>query len=173
MKSIMILLGICVLVAGCMSQGQAGDAPADQNAAAAGQAQPGGQGRQQRAMPQEALDACNGKQLNETCQFTANGRTVDGTCGQRRNGPMACLAPNMMTPQQAIDACGGKTAGDACVFTAFNRTMNGNCTVNGQGQIMCRPPNMGGGRGFGNGTLGRGQGNGTGGRWQGQRPQDT
>ena len=46
-------------------------------------------------LPQEAMDVCVGKSVNDTCEFTMNGTSVQGLCRARRSGNMSCMPSNM------------------------------------------------------------------------------
>jgi hypothetical protein len=57
-------------------------------------------------LPQEAVDACEGKPVNDTCEFRMNGTVVQGACMLRRSGNVTCVPPNM--GQRPIPGSGGQ-----------------------------------------------------------------
>jgi len=99
-------------------------------------------------IPQEAVDACAGKQAGDACSATAWGQSYDGACGDVF-GTFAC-APDWMggggNPGGGgqTDPCAGKAEGDACTATMMGQTYDGTCkTV--WGQFTCSPSWMPGG----------------------------
>lgn len=95
-----------------------------------------------RPMPKEAIEACNGKTIGETCSFKGRKNdNVEGTCRTppQTEGQVVCVPK---PPQQAFDACKGKSEGDTCTFTGReNRTVNGMCKKSPMGdeEMVCRP----------------------------------
>jgi len=141
-NSILLLIGLFVFTAGCISQEQTGKTGGTSITATTQGTQLGGKGIQQ-TQSQAALSACKDKRLNVKCGFRFNGKTIRGTCMESRNGGMTCVSEHRLPSQESIDACGGKSVNDTCGFAIKNRTVNGNCVINRLGQVTCRPPTTG------------------------------
>ena len=159
MKGIwLLLIGLCLIVSGCVSQNQGGATGGNdqQNSISSQDASPGQGGTANGATPpagpsgqpgqrgfggfsQAAADACAGKAANDTCEFILNGTTINGNCGSRRTGQLTCLPArmNQRPPQEMVDACAGKSVNDSCEFTLNGTVVNGNCRGRGSGDLTC------------------------------------
>lgn len=141
MKRSLIVVSLIVVIMGMIG------IPAWLGAQAAdrGQPQPG-----QGQPPQEAIDACSGKNAGDTCEMTSpRGDKIAGTC-EKVSDQLACKPkdqpnggpqgkPPKTPPKEAIEACTGKSAGAACEFTSpRGDKLTGTCAKKDD-QLACLP----------------------------------
>ena len=97
-KTGLLLVGLCVVIAGCISQTQEGATTGtnDQNSIIPQDTPSGPQGQAGRGFfSQEAVDACAGKSENSSCGFKINETDVSGVCRSRQTGELTCFPSNM------------------------------------------------------------------------------
>jgi len=144
---LMIGLFVIVIVSGCMSQTQEGTTTGnDQQNAVPPQGELAGQQGQGggRGFSQEAVDACTGKSVNDSCEFKMNETTVQGECRSRRGGELTCFPSNMnQRPQGMVNACAGKAENETCGFTINQDTINGTCRSFRGGNLTCTTQGIG------------------------------
>ena len=91
--------------------------------------------------PAEAIDACKGKQANDTCSFTHRDHAIDGTCFQPPDGGELACKPEgpPPPPPEAVDACAKAQRGDACAFDVDEHHVTGSCEGPADRPLACRP----------------------------------
>ncbi|HUM12858.1 MAG TPA: hypothetical protein VLT82_18060 [Myxococcaceae bacterium] len=70
--------------------------------------------------PQEAVDACTGRETGAACSFQHDGHAVSGTCHPAPDGTVSACAPVHVfqgPPPEALQACQGQQDGASCRFT--------------------------------------------------------
>jgi hypothetical protein len=144
-----LALGTCIcaiMLSGCLEQAQESQPVVGAQGVPQGGAPGGPQGNRgqmgQRNMPQEAVNACAGSAENDTCDYSASGREVNGTCRSGRGGQLACMPQFRGLPPQMIDACAQKEANATCEFQMNDTTVKGLCRSRG-GQMGCIPEGTG------------------------------
>jgi hypothetical protein len=175
---ITLLVGVCMIVGGCIDQtqeGQAGEPYAQETVVASPQEHPGPQGPNSRLeLPPAMADACVGKSVNDTCELMTGETVINGACMTIQNGSMACfparsdrrpMPPNESMqgpypgpappggprginlprgiPREMIDACGGKSENDACALKTNEGVLNGTCGIRHSGELACFPTGRG------------------------------
>jgi hypothetical protein len=109
--------------------------------------------------PQEAVDACAGREAGASCSFEHDGHTVGGRCRAVPGGTtLACAARfgHLHPPPEALEACRNQQEGATCQFTSpRGDTIAGVCRTGPQGEpaacLPKNPPPFGPGPGAGNG----------------------
>jgi hypothetical protein len=96
--------------------------------------------------PQEAVDACSGREAGASCTFQHDGRTVGGSCRAVPGGTVVACAPpfgHLHPPPEALAACNGQQDGASCQFTSpRGDTIAGICRTGPQGEpAACLPKN--------------------------------
>jgi len=167
-RTVLLLIGLGVVVSGCIGQTQDGTttgngqntAPpqdtlsgqqvqtqGEQTGGIRTQDNPSGQQGQKgwRGFSQAAVDACTGKSENETCEFKINETSINGTCTSRRGGELTCFPSrfNQRPPQEMLDACAGKSENETCEFKLNENMVNGSCRSRQGGELSCFSSDMG------------------------------
>lgn len=96
--------------------------------------------------PQEAVDACSGRESGASCSFQHDGHSIDGSCRVVPGGTTVACAPpflHLHPPPEALQACSGLQEGASCQFTApRGETIAGVCRTGPQGEpAACLPKN--------------------------------
>ncbi|HEY1335568.1 MAG TPA: hypothetical protein VGF31_15000 [Myxococcaceae bacterium] len=96
--------------------------------------------------PQEAVDACTGREAGAACTFQHDGRNVAGSCRALPGGGVVACAPphgHRGPPPEALEACKGQQDGASCQFTApRGETVAGVCRSGPRGEApACAPKN--------------------------------
>ena len=96
------------------------------------------------APPQEAVDACAGRESGASCRFQHDGHSVAGSCRAFPDGATVACAPmhfHLRPPPEALEACKGQAEGAACEFTApRGETIAGVCRSGPRGEpAACAP----------------------------------
>ena len=99
--------------------------------------------------PQEAVDACAGRESGASCSFQHDGHNVAGSCGVIPGGTtVACHPPHFHfhhgPPPEALEACKGQQDGASCQFTApRGETIAGVCRNGPRGEpAACAPRDL-------------------------------
>ncbi|VVB53589.1 Uncharacterised protein [uncultured archaeon] len=118
MKRILMLIGLCLIVSGCLGQTDMQDNQQQQNNQQIQQdnQQPP---QQPNAGPQPPYPMHRGNSSNYT----------------RDQFPGGPIGANMT--QELIKLCAGKNPGDTCDVTFGNRTRNGTCQTEQTGELTC------------------------------------
>jgi hypothetical protein len=146
------LICICVIAAGCINEAIETPAePGERGLAPQGDVRTGRPGQNlRRGPPQESVDACKGKQINETCEFTLGGNTQTGTCLGRAGDKLSCFRLRGQDGQGLIriilpqmeGACAQKNQKETCEFKFNDTLITGSCQARGSGARVCIPTNM-------------------------------
>jgi hypothetical protein len=97
------------------------------------------------APPQEAVDACTGREAGAACTFQQDGHSATGTCHAVPGGSTIACAPlhffHLRPPPEALEACKGQRDGASCQFTApRGETIAGVCRSGPRGEPpACAP----------------------------------
>jgi hypothetical protein len=98
------------------------------------------------APPQEAVNACAGREAGASCTFEHDGRNVSGGCLAMPGGGVVACAPLHLhlrrgPPPEALEACQGQQDGATCQFTApRGETIAGVCRSGPSGEpAACAP----------------------------------
>jgi hypothetical protein len=96
------------------------------------------------APPQEAVDACAGRESGAACTFQHDGHSVAGSCRAVPGGGTVACAPQHWyrgPPPEALEACQGRQEGATCQFTApRGETIAGVCRSGPRGEpAACAP----------------------------------
>ncbi|HEY1905395.1 MAG TPA: hypothetical protein VGG91_05110 [Myxococcaceae bacterium] len=96
--------------------------------------------------PQEAVDACAGRETGASCTFQHDGHAVAGSCRAVPDGTTVACAPafgHRGPPPEALEACKSQQDGASCQFTApRGETIAGVCRSGPQGEpAACFPKN--------------------------------
>jgi hypothetical protein len=70
--------------------------------------------------PQEAVDACAGREIGASCSFQLDAHAISGTCRAAPGGTVNVCAPAHAfrgAPPEALQACQGQQEGASCQFT--------------------------------------------------------
>jgi hypothetical protein len=101
------------------------------------------------APPQEAVDACAGRESGAACTFQHNGHTVAGSCAViPGDTTVVCHPPHLHLhagpPPEALEACKGAQDGASCQFTApRGETIAGVCRSGPRGEApACAPKDL-------------------------------
>ncbi|MFH1787795.1 MAG: hypothetical protein ABH834_00240 [Candidatus Altiarchaeota archaeon] len=124
------VIGLCVLVSGCLSQqSREVTAPAPRQSG-----DPGFDG--QRPNPGFRNFSGDGPLQNRS----GDGMQRMGNWSRDGVGPRGGmgLPPQMGLPQESFDACDGKSSGEECQFTVNERAVSGSCQGDA-GNLSCRP----------------------------------
>ena len=98
--------------------------------------------------PQEAVDACSGRESGAACSFQHDGHAVGGTCMAMPGGTTVACAPLHLRfagpPPEALAACKDQQEGATCQFTApRGETISGTCRTGPHGEApACAPTGM-------------------------------
>jgi hypothetical protein len=96
--------------------------------------------------PQEAVDACAGRETGASCNFQLDGHAVSGTCRAPPGGTVSACAPAHAfrgPPPEALQACQGQQEGASCQFTGpGGEQIAGLCRAGPGGEApACAPRN--------------------------------
>ena len=101
------------------------------------------------APPQEAVEACAGRESGAACTFQHGDHTVAGICHAMPGGTTVACGPMHFhlrygPPPEALEACKGQQEGASCQFTApRGETIAGVCRSGPQGeQPACAPKDL-------------------------------
>ena len=101
------------------------------------------------APPQEAVDACAGRESGAACTFQHGDHSVAGICHAMPGGTAVACGPmhfHLMygPPPEALEACKGQQEGATCQFTApRGETIAGVCRSGPQGEpAACAPKDL-------------------------------
>ena len=101
------------------------------------------------APPQEAVDACTGREAGAACTFQHDGHSVAGSCRAMPGGTTVACAPmnfhlRFGPPPEALEACQGQQEGASCQFTApRGETIAGVCRSGPRGEpAACAPRDL-------------------------------
>lgn len=94
--------------------------------------------------PQEAVDACAGREAGASCSFQHDGQAVGGSCVAMPGSTTVACAPLHLRfgpPPEALAACKDQQEGAACQFTApRGETITGVCRNGPRGEgPACAP----------------------------------
>jgi len=98
------------------------------------------------APPQEAVDACAGRESGAACSFQHGDHAVAGSCQVLPGGITVACAPTHLhfrlgPPPEALEACKGQQDGASCQFTeSRGETVAGVCRTGPHGEPpACAP----------------------------------
>jgi len=97
--------------------------------------------------PQEAVDACAGREAGAACTFQHGDHSVAGICHAMPGGTAVACGPmhfHLMygPPPEALEACKGQQEGAICQFTApRGETIAGVCRSGPHGEPAACAPN--------------------------------
>jgi len=101
------------------------------------------------APPQEAVDACAGRETGAACTFQHDGHSVAGSCRAMPDGSTVACAPMHVhlrygPPPEALAACKDQQEGASCQFTApRGETIAGVCRSGPRGEpAACAPKDL-------------------------------
>ena len=94
-----------------------------------------------RGPPPELVEACQGKNVGDSCSLVFGGRPVQGVCRRGRNDIIMCGPGDNAAepPAEMFDACKGKTEREACLSPIEGHDVPGHCTRWRGNRLLCRP----------------------------------